>query len=178
MGKKKDRLYTQLLAAITKMQNPESNPAQNYLTQESMAGAEFLKKGDFAQLPKGMFFDFQMPGEQLKQYKNLKDVGSEGTFALGADGGGAHENAKNYLTDKFARDAAQNYQTNISGAASNIRGGLGQAAGAKGATDANVIGALQGLYSSMPKGGGLMSVLGPLMGMGGQLGAAAITKGI
>ena len=79
-----------------------------------------------------------------------------------------------YLKDRFARDASQNYQNNIAGAGMDIRNALGQAAGAKGQTDASIISALQGLYGSpalnKPSGWGSVLV------MAGQLGSAAISK--
>lgn len=161
------------------MQNPAANPAQNFLTTEALSGADFLKKGDYSQLPKGMFFDFKMPGEQLDQYKKFANVNQGGTFALanGASGDmGGRTNATalqgKYLKDKFARDASQNYQDNISLAAGNIRGSLQNAAGAKSNTDASVISALQNLYGSpaLNKPG----IGGALLGMAGQLGGAAI----
>lgn len=155
MGKKQNAIYEQLLASIKAMQNPASNPAQNYLTQEAMAGADFLKKGEYSQLPKGMFFNFKNPTEQLDQYKKFANVNQGGTFALANGQGGdmsgrskATDLQGKYLRDRFARDSSQNYQDNISLAAGNIQGALGQAAGAKGQTDANVISALQNLYGS------------------------------
>lgn len=146
----------QMQSQIAKMQEPANNPAQKYLTDEALAGADWLKKGDYSALPKGMFFDFKMPSEQLDQYKKFSNVNQGGTFALGDNGGqGQRMNIeKQYLSDKFARDASQNYQDNIRGAAQNIRGGLTAAAGAKSQNDTAIMQALQGLtgsLSSMPK---------------------------
>lgn len=181
MGKKQDAIYSQLLAAITKLQNPESNKAQNFLTTEAMAGADFLKKGDFSQLPKGMFFDFKMPGEMMTAYKKAINVNQGGTFALAGGAGGdmggrtkAQGLQSKYLSDKFARDSAQNYQDNISNAGGNIRNSLAQAAGATTQNQMGVIGALQGLYGSpaLNKPG----IGGQLLGMAANLGSAAITK--
>ena len=64
MGRKEKEIYSSLLAAIKNMQNPASNPAQNALTNEALAAADVIKKGDFTHLPKGMFFDFDSPVEQ------------------------------------------------------------------------------------------------------------------
>lgn len=181
MGRKQNEIYNQLLASIKAMQNPANNAAQNFLTTEAMAGADFLKKGEYSQLPKGMFFNFKNPTEQLDQYKKFANVNQGGTFALANGAGGdmsgrskATDLQGKYLKDRFARDASQNYQDNISLAAGNIQGALGQAAGAKGQTDANVISALQNLYGSpalnKPSG------WGSILGMAGQLGSAAISK--
>lgn len=143
-------------AQIAKMQEPSQNPAQQYLTNEALSGAEWLKKGDYSQKPTGMFFDFKGPAEQIEQYKKYSDVSQDGTFAL-ADGAGRGEaqNLQNkYLKDKFARDASQNYQDNISNAAGNIRAGLGAAADAKSGLDTRVMSAMQGLtgiLGSMPQ---------------------------
>lgn len=175
MGKKTKALYQQLLNAITKMQNPESNPAQNFLTNEAIAGANWLKSGDYSQMPKGMFFNFEGPAAQMDRYQRMTDVSPTGTFAL-ADGAGRGKSmglATQYLKDKFARDASNNYQNNIAGAAGNIQGALGQAAGAKAGNDQAVIGALQGLYHTMAN---KPNMGGALLGAIGGLGASAITK--
>lgn len=155
MGKKTERMLrdaiAQMQAQIAQMQRPESNPAQQYLTNQALEGAEWMKKGDYSQLPKGMFFDFKTPVEETDRYKKLVNINQGGTFALG-DGAGAGKAMKiqnQYLTDKFARDASQNYQDNVSNAGMKIRGGLEQAAGAKSGQDAAVISALQGLTSSL-----------------------------
>lgn len=181
MGTRQNQIYSQLLAAITKLQNPESNQAQNFLTQEAMAGANFLKKGDFSQLPKGMFLDFKMPAEMVNAYKRAINVNQGGTFALAGGAGGdmgGRTNAQalqsKYLSDKFARDSAQNYQDNISNAAGNIRGALAQSAGATAQNQMGVIGALQGLYGSpaLNKPG----IGGQLLGMAGALGGGALSS--
>lgn len=155
-------MYEKLLAAITSMQNPASNPAQNALTNEALAGADYFKKGDFSTLPKGMSFDFEMPGQEIDRYKKFKNVGKEGTFALGDTGGmgAAFKTQSGYMDDKFARDASQNYQDNIRGASGNVRNMLMQAAGAKSGNDSQIISALQGLYGSIPKGKSLMDWIG------------------
>lgn len=171
MGKGQKKVLAELQAAIKAMQNPAANPAQNYLTQSAIEGAEFMKKGDFSQLPKGQFFDFKTPVEDMKQYDRLMNVGNTGTFALGDNEGSgkALALAGDYRKNMFARSAADNYQNNIRGASARIQGGLEQAAGAKGQTDQSVVGALQGLYRSMPQGGGFMSMLPSLIGAGTSL---------
>lgn len=146
----------QMQTQIAQMQDPKSNPAQQYLTNEALAGADWLKKGDYSQLPKGMFFDFQMPSEQNRQYKKMIDVGQGGTFALSDNSGRgqAQDIQKQYLSDKFARDASQNYQTNVANAAQNVRGGLQAAAGSKSQNDQAIMSALHGLtgtLASIPK---------------------------
>lgn len=176
MGKKQNQIYSELLAAIKSMQDPKNNPAQDYLTKEALAGADFLKKGEFSQLPKGMFFDFTLPSETIKQYNKFSNVGREGSFALGDTGGqGAAMGLQSkYLGDKFARDASANFQENIRGAAGNIRGGLASAAGAKSGNDQAVISAFQNLLGSPMLN--KPSMLGSILGMAGSLGSAAIGR--
>jgi len=170
----------QMQAQIAKMQEPSSNPAQQYLTNEALAGAEYFKKGDFSQKPKGMFFDYQMPAEQNEQYKKMANISQGGTFALGDSGGqtGAQGIQTKYLSDKFARDASQNYQNNVKDAASNVRGGLGAAAGAKSQNDGQIMSALQGLtgvLGSMPqKTPWWQTLLGSAGGMLGGLGSLGL----
>jgi len=165
-------------AQIAKMQEPSQNPAQQFLTNEALSGADWLKKGDYSQKPAGMFFDFKGPAEQVEQYKKFSNVSQDGTYAL-ADGGGrgeAQNLQKQYLNDKFARDASQNYQDNISNAAGNVRAGLGAAADAKSGLDTRVMSAMQGLtgiLGSMPqKTPWWQSILGPAA----QIGSSLITK--
>lgn len=173
MGKKQTAIYNQLLAAINKLQNPASNPAQQYLTNEALAGADWLKKGEFSSLPKGMFFDFKAPAQNIKDYNKYANVSTDGTYALGGgDGTGGRTNAQGlqskYLADKFARDASQNYQDNISNAAGNIRSALGGAANANAQNSQQVISALGGLFGSpaLNRQSGWGGVLGILGGLG------------
>lgn len=179
MGKKEKEAYNALMAAIRNMQNPASNPAQNALTQEALAAADFFKKGDFTTLPKGYIFDFEDPVKQQEAYKKAINVGNEGVFALGAGTGGgdgaarAVDTQSKYLSDKFGRDTAQNYQNNISNAGMKTREMLAQSAGANSQNQSAVIGALSSLYGTVPKG---TSWLGGLLGMAGSLGSAAIGK--
>jgi len=153
MSKQEKALYEQILASINKMSTPQSNPAADFLNQQAMAGADWLTKGDFKTLPKGMFFDFQMPAEQINQYKKLTNVGKGGTFALANNSGRsqAQSLAGQYLGDKFARDAGQNYQNNISNAAGNVRTGLAQSAGATAQNQSMSVNALTNLMQAMPK---------------------------
>lgn len=168
----------QMQAQITKMGEPSNNPAQQYLTNEALAGADWLKKGDYSQLPKGMFFDFKGPVEQNTQYKKALNVNQGGTFALG-DGAGAGQAMgiqKQYLSDKFARDASQNYQDNVSNAATNVRGGLASAAGAKSNNDQAVMSALQGMTGILGSIPQKQPWYSGLMGAVGNIGGALINK--
>lgn len=173
MGKKQNAVYAEMMALLKKMQNPEENKAQNFLTTEALAGADWLKKGDFSQLPKGMFFDFQMPAEQMRQYEKASNVGRTGTFALGDHGGmgAAVKTQSQFLGDKFARDAAQNYQNNVRGVGDKVQNSLIQASGAKSQNDSAVITALQNLYGSpaLNKPGVGGALIGAIGGIGGGL---------
>ncbi len=175
LSKEEKALYAQLTAAISHMQDPHSNPAQEYLSNQAIAGADWLNKGDYSQLPKGMFFDFSMPAAQDETYKKLSNVSQGGTFAL-ADSGGrgaATQNQNKYLQDRFARDASQNYQDNISKAAGNIQGGLAQASGANVQNQQGVISALSSLFNSdkLKK----TSIWGDLFKTIGGIGSSALT---
>lgn len=181
MGKK-ERMLQQAIdamkAEIAALKNPANNPAQQYLTNEALAGAEFLKKGEYSSLPKGMFFDFQAPAANIDRYKKMVNVGQGGTFALGdnAGMGNAMATQKNYLSDKFARDEANNYQNNIREAAGTIRGALGGAAGAKSDNDARILQALQGMTGAIGQMPQSQSKLGSILGLIGGIGSSAITK--
>lgn len=160
MGKKRDQYLDMAIRMmqeqINAMKNPKSNPAQEALTNEALTGYEWLKRGDYAQKPTGMFFDFKNPVEQAEQYKKFANVNQGGTFALGdnAGKGQAQGLQSKYLSDKFARDASQNYQDNISNSAGNIRSALAGAAGQAGDQQAQIASAIGGfgkLVASMPQ---------------------------
>lgn len=177
MSKEEKALFAKLSAAIDKQMQPQSNPAQQFLTNQSLQGADFINKGDFRTLPKGMYFNFEMPGEQLKKYKDALNSGSEGTFALGdnAGAGNAMGLNKQYLMDKFARDTSQNYQNNIAQASSNVNAGLQQASGYETGQQQAVIGSLQAGLSAAPKGFRWSSLLpGAISGTANVLSAMAI----
>jgi hypothetical protein len=176
MSKEEKAMWAQMQAMLAQLQNPKSNPAQDFLTNEAIAGANFMKAGEFGQLPKGMFFDFKGPQEQVNQYKKYANVNQGGTFAL-ANGQGSNAGRTaatglqgKYLADKFARDAGQNYQDNIAMASNKIQGALGQAAGAKNGNDAAIMAAMQNMMQLAPKktGGGL----GGLLGLGASIASA------
>ena len=105
-SKQQKRAFAALEAAVAKLSQPENNPAQNALTQEALAGADYLKKGDFSSLPKGQYFNFEMPAAQLEKYRNLTNVGNEGTFALGELGLGGEIRSVPHLETRL-REAAR-----------------------------------------------------------------------
>lgn len=160
----------QLQAAISQMQNPASNPAQQFLTQQALDGANYFQKGEFSTLPKGMFFDFQMPQQDIEKYKKLTNVNQGGTFALANNSAGGRGAAQalqgKYLGDRFARDTQQNYQDNISRASGNVRQGLAQSASATSQNQGQVVSALANMYGQMAnqpqKGSKWGSVLGAI----------------
>lgn len=172
MGQSREQkeLYRQMTALIAQMQKPQSNPAQEWLTNQALSAANTLSTGEYSkQLPKGMFFDFQMPSERNAQYKKLANVNQGGTFALANQGGaGARSQAQalqgKYLADRFARDSSQQYQNDITNAWQNVRQGLGQASGYQTNQQQAVLGALGNLYSSMPQ---KQSPWGSILGLAG-----------
>ncbi len=167
------------MAEITALKTPAANPAQSLLQTDAIEGANWLKKGEYSSKPGNIFFDFEMPGKQLDSYKKTANVNQGGTFALANNEGRSKATGvqSKYLGDKFARDVAQNYQSNIGQSAGNIRNALTQSSGAASGTNSSVINALGGIYSSLlskPKTPGFD--WGSLLQLGGQIGSAAITK--
>lgn len=160
------------------MQNPASNPSQQFLTNQALEGANYFQKGEFSTLPKGMFFDFKMPQEDILKYKKLTNVGQGGTFALARNGEGGRSRAQalqgKYLSDRFARDTMQNYQDNISNASGRVTAGLQQAAGAKSGQDSQVISALQNMYSMMANQPEKKSKWGSILGGIGSIAGSFI----
>lgn len=160
------------------MQNPASNPSQQFLTNQALEGANYFQKGEFSTLPKGMFFDFKMPQEDILKYKKLTNVGQGGTFALARNGESGRGKAQalqgKYLSDRFARDTMQNYQDNISNASGRVTAGLQQAAGAKSNQDSQVISALQNMYSMMANQPEKKSKWGSILGGIGRIAGSFI----
>lgn len=171
MSREEKQIFASLQAQLAAMQNPASSPAQQALTDQALAGSQYFQKGDYSTLPKGMFFDFQQPTDQINQYKKLTNVGQGGTFALANNGnvGGrtaATANAGQYLNDKFARDAEQNYQTNISNASNRVVSGLQEAGSAKSQNDSAILSALSSMYNKPHQSSGILSgVLGAAGGI-------------
>lgn len=125
-----------------------------------------------------MFFDFKMPAEQLDQYKKFANVNQGGTFALsnGTGRSAATGVQSKYLSDRFARDASQNYQENVGNAAGNIRNQLAQASGASSQNSSAVINALGGMYSSLLNKPQQPSIWGSLLGAVGQVAGGALSN--
>lgn len=171
MSREQKQLYNTMNQLLQKQMQPESNPAQNFLTNQALESAEFIKSGDYRQLPKNSYFNFEMPEEQRRKYMESINIGGEGRFALGdnAGEGKAMGLAKNYLADKFARDTSLNFQNNISNASNNITAGLQQASGYKTGNDAAIINALQSAYSMAPKGFSWSGLIGGALNAGTQL---------
>lgn len=184
----KDQLAKQ--QAITPW-SQKANPAQDALTSSALAGNDWLQKGDYSQLPKGMFFNFQQPAEALDQYKKYANVGQGGTFALAQGNPGGRSAATGlqgqFLQDRFARDASQNYQNNIANAGSQIQSALGQSSGANLQSQAldlqgqqvnnnlsqgtlGMLGSLSNSYINKP------SIWSSILSAGAGIGAAAINK--
>lgn len=175
MSKAEKQLFSQLQATIANLQNPKSNPAQDYMSTQALQGAQFLQGNDYGTLPKGLFFNFDTPATAINQYKKYSNVGQGGTFALAdnAGRGQAQQLQGKYLQDKFARDASQNFQNNIANASGNIQNALSQSAGATNENQINSINALSSLFNSpkLKK----TSIWGTLLGQVGQLGSAAMS---
>lgn len=187
IGKQTKALYNQLIGLINQQINKPAqvNEPQKFLTDKAMQAAKDMETNDFSTMPKNMFFNFQRPAEQKKQYEMLANASQTGTFGL-ADNGGASKSTQiqtGYMKDKFARDAAQNFQDNIGAGAASVQNALGQASGAEmqriGMDDNRmngIISQLSNLYQFKKQANSQGGMLGGILGMAGQLGSAAITK--
>lgn len=170
-------LYDEMRRYLQRLQDDDNNPAQKWLTQHALGAANWLTQGDYSQLPKGMFYNFEMPEESNRRAKRAFDVNQLGTFSLGDNGGRTKAAGlqTQYLKDRFARDTSLNYQNNIAQAAGNIQNALAQASGAKTGMDSQIISAFNSLNQSpwLKRGGG-NNWLGGLMQAGAQIGSAFI----
>lgn len=185
MGKQTKALYNQLTALLNKQMNtpPPVNEPQKYLTDKAMQAAKDMETNNFSTMPKSMFFNFQRPAEQKRQRETLMNAAQTGTFGL-ADNGGASKATQiqtGYMKDKFARDAAQNFQDNVGAGSAAIQNALGQASGAEAGRIAfednrmnGIISQLNNLYQFKKQMNGESS--GAILGMIGGLGSSAITK--
>lgn len=183
VGKKK-KLYNQIIAMLNDMRRrlPTPNPAQDILTQQAIQGANYLKGRDYRNLSQapGVFFDFQAPADQRRQYETMANASQTGTFALADNAGRSKATALagDYLRDKFARDAAVNYQGNIMNAGNMIRGALGQSSDAAARAAAMddqrrqaILNSLTSMYNAQAS---RPSIWGQILGTAGQVGSAAI----
>lgn len=172
-----------MMMQLIQQQNrpPEVNQAQKALTDQALAASNALNTGDFRTLPKNMVFNFSRPAEEKKQYEMLTNASQTGTFGLGdsASSGKANALAGMYLKDKFARDAGENFQNNVSNAAGTVQNMLSQASGAEASRInsennrlSSLIGNISNVYGMLKssKGPGIGSqILGTLGGILGGL---------
>jgi hypothetical protein len=188
MGKETKQLYQTVIKLLNQQmsQKPPENKPLDYITQQSIAGADLLKSRDYRNLGKdgNMFFDFQLPAEQQKARAMAYNANQTGTFGLAdnAGQGSAAQLASQYLKDKFARDTSQNFQDNIQQAGANIRGGLATAAGGVAGANAQeiarqqaILGQFADLYK-FKKGTNQAASSGILSGIIG--GAATALQGV
>lgn len=161
------------------------NAPETYLVNQAMGAAKQMETGDFRTLPKNMFFNFSRPAEEMKQYQMLTNAGATGTFGLADSGGQTKATALQgeYMKDKFARDSAQNFQANVSGAADNVQNALvgasgmeAQRLGFENQRQMGILNALGNLYGTQKTVNAQGGMGGALLGMAGKLGEAAITK--
>lgn len=172
MGKK-NKIYNELLSELRKFSSGQTNPAQQQATSEALKGLNFFQKGDYRTLPTGYFFDFKTPAENIELYKRASNVSQDGLFGLGDTTGQGKQLAlqRQYLGDKFGRDAAANYEQNIGRAAQGVRESLNQASGASIQTSQIGLGTYGNLFNSLNKQGG-----GGLLGAIGQIGGGILSS--
>lgn len=160
-------LMSQIASLNDRIAHPPISAAQQRLDEQSLKGSDWLQKRDFRNMKDaGQFFSFEAPAEQEKRRKVVTDAAQGGTFGL-ADSGGetqATQLQSKYLSDKFSRDDAQNFQDNIAGSAQGVKEGLNQSSNAAAgrASDSlqgslGIMNTLGSLYNNAKKGGGFWS---------------------
>lgn len=109
---------------------------------------DWIKKGDYTQRPKNLFFNAMDPAERQRKRELMMNAGPQGVAALGQ---GANPNLlalnRQNLQDEWARDTAGQYEQDVAQAGQRASGILGDVAGLENARELGTLGATTGAYN-------------------------------
>lgn len=118
------------------------------LTSEATGLMDWIKKGDYTQRPKNLFFNYADPAARNRQRELQMNAGPQGISALGQ---GANANLlalnRQNLNDTWARDTAGQYESDVSQAGIRASGMLGDVAGLENAREQGALGATTSGYN-------------------------------
>lgn len=133
-------------ASIAAVRPPSAG--EQALTSEATGLMDWIKKGDYTQRPKNLFFNYADPAARQRQREMQMNAGPQGVSAFGA---GANPNLlalnKQNLQDEWARDTAGQYESDVSQAGIRASGMLGDVAGLENARELGTLGATTSSYN-------------------------------
>ena len=119
------------------------------LTGEATGLMDWIKKGDYTQRPKNLFFNYADPAARQRKRELMMNAGPQGVAAFGQ---GANPNLlalnRQNLQDEWARDTAGQYESDVSQAGIRASGMLGDVAGLENARELGVLGATTSSYNT------------------------------
>lgn len=147
MGKKQkvnpDVEQTKSLAAIR-----EPSAGEAALTSEATGLTDWIKKGDYTQRPKNLFFNFADPAQRQRQREMEMNSGAQGTSALGAPSANLLALDKQNLNDEWARDTAGQYESDVSQGGIRAAGELGDVAQLSNARNLGALGSTTSMWNT------------------------------
>lgn len=119
------------------------------LTGEATGLLDWIKKGDYSERPKNLFFNYADPAARQRQRELQTNAAPQGIAALGAGGANANLLAlnKQNLNDEWARDTAGQYESDVSQAGIRASGMLGDVAGLENSRELGTLGATTSSYN-------------------------------
>lgn len=149
---------------MSKKQNPDPKKEQaaslaavrtpsvgeSALTNEATSLMDWIKKGDYTQRPKNLFFNYADPAARNRKRELMMNSRPQGIAALGY--GSANPNLlmlnRQNLNDEWARDEAAQYESDVAGAQARATGILGNVAGLENQREGMALGATSGAYNT------------------------------
>jgi hypothetical protein len=111
---------------------------------------DWIKKGDYTQRPKNLFFNFADPAARQRKRELMMNSRPQGIAALGMGATNPNLLALNRqnLNDEFARDEAAQYESDVADAQSRATGILGGVAGLENQRELGALGATSGAFNT------------------------------
>lgn len=111
---------------------------------------DWIKKGDYTQRPKNLFFNFADPAARNRKRELMMNSRPQGIAALGMGATNPNLLAMNRqnLDDEWARDTAGQYEQDVSQAGIRASGMLGDVAGLENQREMGALAATSGAYNS------------------------------
>lgn len=146
------------------------------LTGEATGLLDWIKKGDYTQRPKNLFFNYADPSQRQRNRELQMNAGPQGISALGQ---GANVNLlalnRQNLNDTWARDMEGQYESDVNQAGTRAAGMLGDVASLENQREGAALGSTTSMWNnnnSRPRWwetliAGAQRGAGAAMGMGG-----------
>lgn len=111
---------------------------------------DWIKKGDYTQRPKNLFFNFADPAARAHKRELMMNARPQGIAALGMGATNPNLLALNRqnLNDEWARDEAAQYESDVANAQARATGALGGIAGLENQREGLALGATTGSFNT------------------------------